>query len=68
MVQILAPFLLLSAFSGTCLSLSHPVKRDVVTVEGDITAIGQAGLALGVALADYTGTDAQTKVGFEVSL
>jgi hypothetical protein len=68
MVQILAPFLLLSALSGTCLSLSHPVKRDVATVENDITVIGNAASALEGALERYTGSDAESKVGFEVSL
>jgi hypothetical protein len=66
MVKILAPFLLLSALSGTCLSLSHPVKRDVGQVLKGFDEIGTYGDQLIVALSD--GSESDIQVSFEVSL
>jgi hypothetical protein len=68
MVQILAPFLLLSAFSGTCLSLSHPVKRTGAQVEADLVSVAKDSTVLTNALTDFDGSKAQADVGFEVSL
>ena len=60
MVQILAPFLLLSALSGTCLSLSYPVKRDVVKVEADLNILVQYSDKIGT---DFTNPNATLAVG-----
>jgi hypothetical protein len=67
MVQILAPFLLLSAFSGTCLSISHPVKRTAAQVEADLVPMAKHSADLTNGLKNFDGSSAQGEVGFGVS-
>jgi hypothetical protein len=68
MVQILASFLLLSALSGTCFSLSHPVKRDIATVKADIGTINTDVTNLAVSVKDFDGSEAKGEVSFDVYL
>jgi hypothetical protein len=64
MVKILAPFLFLSALSGTC--LSHPVKRDVDQALEAYAKIGTCGDQLNI---DLPRTSQDTiQASFEVSL
>jgi hypothetical protein len=64
MVQILAPFLLLSALLGTGLSLSH-VRRNFEAVKADVGLIHDSAFALTSAIKIFNGSEGQYDVGFE---